>query len=411
MKKIIYLFISLFVITSCAKEVDNTKSLPVDKDKDAVLIYMGSDNNLYPYAVKNIGVMESMYDENAPKQILVYLDVLNGDAQLMRIVPTPRGQASRSEILKTYTKPNSSDPKVLDQVIRDAQTSIGSNRISDIVLWSHGRAWIPYNYYPIISVRDEVAPQPVSDGITLYSFGSDNSASGDEMNVHELVGVLSKYKFDNILFDACYMSSIELLYELRNNADCIVASPAEVLADGFAYSVITPMLVAAKLNGPALSKAYFDFYNAKSGPSRSATIAAVDCSKLEALAAAVKTVVDKYAAVINNDDMRAKVGQYDRNGSNQYLYDLKTYLTQIINTYAGASASSELAAFNAAFDAVILYEGHTPSMIGELSLEGTYGISGYIPNSSSAKYISNMYFKTLEWGSASGLSNPIFFTK
>lgn len=409
MKKIILLFITFFVISSCTK-VEETKSLPIDRDKDAVLIYMASDNNLYSYAVKNISVMESRYDESSPKQIFVYLDILGGDAQLMRIVTTPKGEASRSEILKTYKKPNSGDPEILNQVIQDAQALIGSNRVTDIVLWSHGRAWMPYNYSPLVSVRDNPSQRTSTDGITQYSFGVDNTAFGAEMNIDALAVVLANYKFDNILFDACYMSSIEVLYQLRNSAACIVASPAEVLADGFAYSVITPMMVGAKLDGPALSKAYFDFYNGKTGPSRSATIAAIDCSKLEPFAFAVKAVVDKYADVIDNDVMRTKVGQYDRNEGNEYLYDLKTYIAQVIKTYANpASADLELSTFNAAFDAVVIYEAHTPFMISELSLDGTYGVSGYIPSKSSAKYVSNMYFKTLDWSAASGLSNSIFF--
>lgn len=409
MKKTIFFLLSLFLITSCTKD-EVTKSIPIDKDKDAVLLYLASDNNLYPYAEKNIRMMESLYDEKAPKQLLVYKDATSGDAQLIRIVTTPKGEDSRSEVLKTYNRPNSSDPKILQQVIQDAQACIGQNRITDIVLWSHGKAWLPYNYVPIASVRDNSTQRATTDGITQYSFGVDNTASGAEMNIDEMAKVLSNYKFDNILFDACYMSSIEVLYQLRNSASCIVASPAEVLADGFAYSVITPLLVENKLDGAKLSKTYFDFYNGKTGASQSATIAAVDCSKLESLAVAVKAVVDKYASVIDNDEMRTKVGQYDRIARNQYMYDLKTYITQVIKAYANpASVEVELASFNAAFDATLFYEAHTPFMINELSLDGTYGISGYIPNKSAAKYVANEYFKTLEWGDASGLSNPILF--
>lgn len=409
MKKTILFLLSLFLITSCTKN-EETKSTPIEKDKDAVLLYLASDNNLYPYAEKNIRAMESLYDEKAPKQLLVYKDATSGDAQLIRIVTTPKGEDSRSEVLKTYNKPNSSDPKILQQVIQDAQACIGQNRITDIVLWSHGKAWLPYNYVPIASVRDNSTQRATTDGITQYSFGVDNTASGAEMNIDEMAKVLSNYKFDNILFDACYMSSIEVLYQLRNSASCIVASPAEVLADGFAYSVITPLLVENKLDGAKLSKTYFDFYDSKTGASRSATIAAVDCSKLESLAVAVKAVVDKYASVIDNDEMRTKVGQYDRIARNQYMYDLKTYITQVIKAYANpASVEVELASFNAAFDATLFYEAHTPFMINELSLDGTYGISGYIPNKSAAKYVANEYFKTLEWGDASGLSNSILF--
>lgn len=38
-----------------------------------------------------------------------------------------------------------------------------------------------------------------------------------------------------LVFDTCFMSSIEVLYEMRNSFDYIVSSPTEVLATGFPY--------------------------------------------------------------------------------------------------------------------------------------------------------------------------------
>ncbi|MEG1554831.1 MAG: clostripain-related cysteine peptidase [Rikenellaceae bacterium] len=407
---IFFISISIFILSSCTSNNEEHR-IPINKNKDAVLIYMASDNNLYTYAVRNIKVIEEVYNEASEKQILIYIDAPDGKAKLVRVVNTPKGKESLSEVIKEYESPNSSNPQILDKVIGDATAYIGTNRITDIVLWSHGRSWLPYQYTTINSIRDDKEVEmPQGNGIAQYSFGVDNSAAKDEMNIDKMAVVLSKYKFDNIIFDACYMSSIEVLYQLRNVASCIVASPAEVLAEGFAYHVMTPLLTRGKVDGKDVAKTFFDYYNTKSGAARSATIAAVDCSKLEALAGGVKVVIDKYATSIDNEKIRVNVGQYDRDESNQYLYDLRTYIVQIIKSCAKTSdVDGEIASFDALYNDVILFEGHTPFMLESLSFENTFGISGYIPSKDITKQNSNSYFKILEWSEASGLSNPIFF--
>ena len=51
--------------------------------------------------------------------------------------------------------------------------------------------------------------------------------------------------FDYILFDACLMSQVEVAYELRDTADYLILSPAEVMSAGFPYFKITKYLLSA----------------------------------------------------------------------------------------------------------------------------------------------------------------------
>ena len=62
------------------------------------------------------------------------------------------------------------------------------------------------------------------------------------MDISELAAAIdgSGVRFDYLLFDACFMSSVEALYDLRRAADYIVASPCEVMAHGFPYTTSTP---------------------------------------------------------------------------------------------------------------------------------------------------------------------------
>ena len=72
----------------------------------------------------------------------------------------------------------------------------------------------------------------------LKSFGAEG---GKNMEIYELAeGIPDEYHFDFLLFDVCSMGGIECVYELRDKADYIVASPAEVLVAGFPYKNILP---------------------------------------------------------------------------------------------------------------------------------------------------------------------------
>lgn len=70
------------------------------------------------------------------------------------------------------------------------------------------------------------------------SFGD----KGYELNITELKEALEaqQFRFDYLIFDDCFMANIETLYDLRSVIGYIVASPCEVMGDGFPYDRIVP---------------------------------------------------------------------------------------------------------------------------------------------------------------------------
>lgn len=59
------------------------------------------------------------------------------------------------------------------------------------------------------------------DNALTRAYGPD----GEEyMSAGDLAEGLSEIKFDYVIFDVCFMSSIELLYDLKDNARYILAS-------------------------------------------------------------------------------------------------------------------------------------------------------------------------------------------
>ncbi len=407
------LLILFFFVSAVACSTGNNGPTPVETKKDAVLVYFASDNNLLSYAHTNIKSLENKYSESGAKQILVYYD--NGtEGTLLRIGNYERKGDAKHIVIKTYPDaPDSCDPAFLDRVLKDANDYCGQYKVTDLILWSHGKSWMPRLISSAGPQGEELIIQPVSaddNGIAQYSFGVDDSAGKAEMEIDELAKVLNKYKFSTLFFDACYMGSIEVAYQLRNAADYIVASPAEILASGYPYDYVTNLLLQDNIDGVAVAKEFFKYYNSQSGARRSATISVVDCAKLEPFAAKVKTLVDKYSTSIDNGSVRKKVPYFDRNIKEyKLLYDLKKYFSEIITLY-GSDAETELADFERAFDELVIYEAHTEMMINELPLSRTNGVSLYIPykNTAYGEVIhENEYYLTLDWSSDSGMASML----
>ena len=137
-----------------------------------------------------------------------------------------------------------------------------------LVIGSHGKAWIPsgtrLTMRPLAEtggVSEEAFWQPVAGAKPTRSFGDTNHS----LEIPELSEILSKlpFRFDYLMFDACFMSNVETLYDLRKEVDYIVASPCEIMASGFPYDTIVPHLFSGLSEEeylPKVCEAYWHFY-------------------------------------------------------------------------------------------------------------------------------------------------------
>ena len=98
-------------------------------------------------------------------------------------------------------------------------------------------------------------------------------------------------KMEYILFDDCYMSSIEVAYELRNVTDYLIASASEIMAYGMPYAVIGEYLLDDS-DFQAVCDGFYDFYSAYSMPY--GTLAVTVCAELEDLATIMKKINTEY---------------------------------------------------------------------------------------------------------------------
>ncbi|MCC8089074.1 MAG: clostripain-related cysteine peptidase [Rikenellaceae bacterium] len=410
------LIVSLIAVTVVACRKDDYNDVveervsggkTADSSSRTVLVYMAAENSLNDYAYNNIAEMmagiEAVSHLTGKNNIIVYLDPAKADSsdpvagnvpRLIHITTDNNGKA-RKDILKYYEESDSSSPEVMRSVIYEVCNKFPAEQYG-LILWSHGMGWAPYeddlmNYWIYGSQTSAQISYGLQnplydDGLPMTkAFGQDGN---NWMTNQDMVDAIPSNLFDFIIFDACFMGSVEVLYELRDKADYFISSVAEILAEGFPYLYIMDLLLTPGNNYQEICEAYFEFYanHDKGGSYRSATVSLVQSSELENLAFAVRNVVqaDRDRAV--NVDL-SSVQRYDRY-NNKIIYDLGDYIEKI-------SASAEYEVFTSALDRAVLYKAHTTSFLN-FTINTHSGLSVYIPAPDYEQYITPYYIQ-LPW--------------
>jgi len=140
-------------------------------------------------------------------------------------------------------------------------------------------------------------------GAGIEGIDWDFHQGGVQMKIKPLAEALGVRKFDLLSFDACLMAQLEVLYQLRNNADYFTCSERTVPNKGHPYDKMLADL-CQKPNMTALDYAklivgyYAKRYDGSPGSQEKAnfTLSAIDSSKLGDLVRAVDGLADALVA-------------------------------------------------------------------------------------------------------------------
>lgn len=344
----ISLFATLFCVAllSCCRRGDTPP--PVQRENTTVLMYIVAANNLSSSLVSDMEevVTSIPADFNAEDNMMIYID--KRDTTLLYKVVIENG-VGKKEAVKGYSKRNSLDKKNMAQVMEDVKRVAPADHYG-IILSSHATGWFPPAANSISSQRapmqyPEISWEKAEGAELTRAFGDD---AGQYMSIPDLAEGLSPINFDFLMFDACFMASVEALYDLRNSARYIIASPAEIMSDGFPYFKVAPMFFdRSDASLESVCSTFIDFYNT-SARTKSAAITLIDCSKIDALAQSVKNL---FAAGVNEADVTEIQGL---EGMRVHaFYDMADYM-------AAVSKDEGLhATFVTALKAATIYTGHT----------------------------------------------------
>ena len=189
-----------------------------------VLVYMAADNNLWQNAVADVNSMESV-SLPANLNLIVQTDMPADSGypggQRRKIRPD-NSPSITSPLLESLGTIDSGDPQTLASFANWGFQKYPSQRRM-LVIWGHGDNWFK---------ADEgkwICPDEGAQSLISVSDG-------------ELKEALSGLpRLDILLFDACSMQSLEVLAEVGQAADIVIASEELVPAAGFPYQTIVPL--------------------------------------------------------------------------------------------------------------------------------------------------------------------------
>ena len=370
MKGLLYWFLTIALLLLCACEKEEEPQVPLVAGR-TVLVYFAADNNLSGSVEGDIAAMEEglLHTDMHNGNLLVYVDKKGQSPQLLRLVQ--EGDSIRRELIEEYAIDHASaTAERLRQVLRQVTDSYPSDRYG-LVLWSHGTAWLPSDYKNY-----------------LRSFGTDTG--NHFMSVNDLTAALSDYHFDFLLFDACYMASLEVAYALRHCTDYLIASPTEVLADGFPYQLFMQDLFTPEANVVDIATQFYTYYQSSYG-----TVSVTKTAELADLATACRAIFqgkseeELFAVPVQE----LQIMEY-LTGNIHALYDCADYVRQL-------ATDAQYEEFQSCLDRAVIYKATTPKSAYAYA-NGTYlpinrfsGLSIYVPQAELAEL--NSWYQQLEW--------------
>ena len=377
--KYIAFLVPVLFLSACRKpDAPKPESVPVPLR--TVIVYMAADNDLYNNAVSNINDMEAAMGDFAGN-LIVYIDPPSHAKPSSPYIMEIRHDESRtitSPTVKTYPEQNSASGEVMERVIEDIVEMYPADGYG-LVLWSHGTGWLPSGTYG--SSIKSLSYGASNDRPQVKTFARDNLGG---MEISDLAKHLP-VKFDFILFDVCLMAGIETLYEIRNSTDYIVASAAEILAEGFPYDKTTPCFFGVKANLSKAAQKFMEHYNSLDGAYRSATISVVKTAELDALMESVRQLVKNKKSGAEALD-KTSIQKYDRL-SKTIFFDLENFVERLC-------PDDDLSVFRNRLSKAVIYKGHTPRFLNEYDIVRSCGLSCYIPSTNATL---DEAYAELEW--------------
>lgn len=317
---------------------------PAPPRSHTLLVYMMGNNGLAGFMDSNLTqILEAAARLPEHGRIAVFYDRGNY-TRLTEVALDDDGRVKQRMIEEWGPDRTSSvDPEFMGGVMDMVREQLPADTYG-LILSSHGGGWVPSDIFDGYAADAATAQRRRVAPLTRF-FGQDGIEC---MEIPELAGVLAGRGFDYILFDACFMASVEALYDLRTVTGHIIASSAEVMGSGFPYREMLPLLFRSDHGLGELCRLYMEFYRSPSASERSATISLVDCSRLDALA---QRMHDVLAAGDGSVDV-SEIQSYEGFATHLY-FDLEQYAEQLTDD------AKLLGDFRAALREAVPFSDHT----------------------------------------------------
>ncbi len=303
MKRLLALLLSALVLVACDDK--NTYEEPVAPQQTLLMYFPWSGNDsgstgLLSHFLTNIDDMEEAIRYNAPEgcRVLVYLverkvetgiggatnTYFEGSLQELKA----RGGKVERVQLTSYRDPDMTEAEQIARLLKDVQAYAPAPRYA-MTIGCHGMGWIPATATKAVSREGAEREYWEYEGAEQTRwFGGMTAEFQTEIPTLAEAIRRAGMKMEYILFDDCYMSSVEVAYELKDVTDYLIGSTSEIMAEGFPYTEIGALLLG-EVDYEGICESFYQYYMERNSYP-CGTVAVTVCRELEALAEVMKRI-------------------------------------------------------------------------------------------------------------------------
>ena len=274
--QLLTLLLASCLFTSCHDD-DELIDEPTEQ---TVIFFMPWSTNMTPYFEQNIADFETAIKGGLLKneRVIVIISSTKSRANVIEL----RQEQGVRDTLMFYSQPDFTQRENITTMLNDVRAIAPACRYS-LIVGCHGMGWLPVSTSRARSQyhfeRDDV-PQ------TRWFGGFTSEYQIETTTLADAIGDAGM-RMEYIMFDDCFMSSVEAAYDLKDVTNYLIGCPTEIMIYGFPYHLCTRHLVGT-VDYAALCQTFLDFYSHYTTPC--GTIAVTDCRELDALAAIVRDI-------------------------------------------------------------------------------------------------------------------------
>ena len=380
-----FLLTALLMVSCAVKELDEISDKEdLTKRNHTLIVFMPWSSNLLPYFQQNINdIAKAIKDNQLIDSRVIVIQSISPTETVMTELYYTNDDCQRKKLL-SYPYAKFTRQETITDMLNDVKR-LSSTPYYSLIISSHGMGWLPISATADkgkSSMRTNMHYENTEEPLTRWFGGITTDYQIETTTLAQAIEDADMH-MNYILFDNCYMSSVEVAYDLKEVTDYIIASPTEILIYGFPYYQCTQYLTETA-NYASLCDSFIRFYETYQYPS--GTIAVTDCRELENLAELYRKIYRMYSPI------NYKGSQIMDGYSPTVFYDLGDFVTQVCKD------EDLLKAFNKQINKTVPYKGHTLKFYSSVSKK-YYPISSYSGITTSAPSRSEYmrYYQTTAW--------------
>lgn len=330
---LLILLATLFIV-GCHEDVPAPYPVPKNLPNKTIFVYMpwsAARNNetgsLYNNFLQNIEDIETAIEAEkglGRNKLMVFIATSANHAALIEVKYAANGRCQRDTLqhFDKHNMPAYTTANGLASLLSKVKVEAPAKQYA-LIVGCHGTGWL--------------FSEGKSRARTRYFGGSDHYF---QTNIPTLAAAIeqAKMRMQFVMFDDCYMSNVEVAYEMRHATDYLIGCCSEIMAYGMPYKNIWKHLTQPKPNYKEVVNEFHNFYLNYKWPY--GNIGVTDCSKVEEVAARMKTInaaTANNAKLIDWKDIQRLDG-YEKT----IFFDMGDYVNKLCNTPETQSMAREM---------------------------------------------------------------------